>query len=311
MVSQELCEKSVWPSWMRGERRSPLKSAKHTSHHGKGEDEVPDQSDTINRETIEFVDATKFETLKGGRFIDSAIEDEYALLFSVNGDVTVVECDMQVGKQQAFLTKLQQPIHITDQNPGHTIIHIRFKWAKEILDGRDVEQSQRLLILKEDRPVVIPSAGNVYRLLIEILYECFRQCPGYKKICAHMLEIVLSRLLCSQETNENQGLRNYAEEVRNYIEHHYMENISLHDMARYFWVSVSHLQNQFKDRYGMTIIAWLNKYRYMKAITLMENEHVPMSKALFQSGISGRQQYYRLKKMWGNGTTDDKEGGIT
>ena len=269
---------------------------------------MPDCAAAGNRPTIVFVNASKFQTGSAGFCVAPAVEDEFALVFCVNGDAVVTEYGIQVERQQALLMRLRQPIHMQGLSPSHTIIHIRFACAGERTE-RIPEWDQRWALLQKGEPTVIPSTGNVYRLLTEILYECFRQGAGYKRTCTHLLEIILSRLLCGSETPKDQEWQDYAEKVRRYLEQRYLENVCLQEIAQYFWVSVSYLQKQFKQRYGMTMIAWLNRYRYLKAAALMEKDHISMKEALYRSGIAGRQQYYRLKKIWGNGTPHDEDGG--
>ncbi len=258
----------------------------------------------MNMAAVTFLDAKKYETQQGGFCISPVAEDELALIFCVNGEVSIAEHPVLIGKQQVFLARLAQPMHVLDPAPSHTMIHIRFTCAAESGEeaaGRDGRQ----LFRKAAQPMVLPSTGDIYRLLTEILYERFRKNPGYQKTCAYMLEIILARLLHGSEPKEE---HDYAEEVRAYLEAHYAEKITLPDLAQYFWVSISHLQNQFKNRYGMTIIAWLKRYRYKKSVAMMKNDHVSMKEAWFQSGISGRQQYYRMKKTWDHDNAMDAKG---
>lgn len=241
---------------------------------------------------IIFLDAVKYETGAVDLEISPVAEDEWALLFCVNGETEIVGHGIHIAKQQALLTKLEGPLRLHDSMPGHTMIHIRFAFAQDAAGAEHNPVWQ----MTGGNPAIIPLAGNVYRLLTEILYECFRQIEGYQKTCTYLMEIVLARLLCVAEHREAKSSPDYAGEVREYLMQHYAEKVALSDLVQYFWVSVSHLQNQFKARYGTTIIAWLNEYRYHRACELMEREHVPMKEALFRSGISSRQQYYRLKK---------------
>lgn len=250
------------------------------------------RADKAGLPVIIFLDAVKYETGADDLEISPVAEDEWALLFCVNGETRIVGHSIHIAKQQALLTKLESPLRLHDSTPGHTMIHIRFAFAQ---DAAGAEHNP-IWQMTGGYPAVIPLAGNVYRLLTEILYECFRQSEGYQKTCTYLMELVLARLLCVAEHREDKSSPDYAGEVREYLMRHYAEKVTLSDLVQYFWVSVSHLQNQFKARYGTTIIAWLNEYRYHRACELMERERVPMKEALFRSGISSRQQYYRLKK---------------
>ena len=272
---------------------------------------MADDSLMIHMAAVKFLDAKKYESHSEGFCISPVTKDELALIFCVNGEASIAEHRVLIGKQQVFLARLWQPIHVYDNAPSHTMIHIRFTCTQETAADAKAEQTGKCFFHMSKHPVVIPSTGDIYRLLAEILYERFRKNPGYQKTCTSMMQIILARLLYGSEPVGMQENRNYAEEVRAYLEMHYAEKITLPDLAQYFWVSVSHLQNQFKDRYGMTIIAWLKRYRYNKSVALITHGHVSKKEAWFKSGISGRQQYYRMKKTWDCNNVLDVNGERT
>ena len=151
---------------------------------------MADDSLMIHMAAVKFLDAKKYESHSEGFCISPVTKDELALIFCVNGEASIAEHRVLIGKQQVFLARLWQPIHVYDNALSHTMIHIRFTCTQETAADAKAEQTGKCFFHMSKHPVVIPSTGDIYRLLAEILYERFRKNPGYQKTCTSMMQIL-------------------------------------------------------------------------------------------------------------------------
>ncbi|MCR4587995.1 MAG: response regulator [Lachnospiraceae bacterium] len=75
--------------------------------------------------------------------------------------------------------------------------------------------------------------------------------------------------------DENDGLHNTrADAVRNYIELHYAEDLSVRVMAEHFGYSEVYFCKLFKQHFGESFVSYLTRYRIREAQRLLADESV-------------------------------------
>jgi len=102
-----------------------------------------------------------------------------------------------------------------------------------------------------------------------------------------------------------------VEKAAGYIQEHYMESVTLHDVAEHCFVSREHLSRIFKRETGFGFNEYLNVYRLKKANAILsENPKSKVSQVAVRCGF-GDSNYFskQYKKMYGVAPTQTKRGG--
>lgn len=102
-----------------------------------------------------------------------------------------------------------------------------------------------------------------------------------------------------------------VEKAVGYIQEHYMESVSLHEVAEHCFVSREHLSRIFKKETGFGFNEYLNVYRLKKANAILtENPKSKVSQVAVHCGF-GDSNYFskQYRKMYGVAPTQTKRGG--
>ncbi|MGQ8872952.1 AraC family transcriptional regulator [Paenibacillus sp. TSA_86.1] len=85
------------------------------------------------------------------------------------------------------------------------------------------------------------------------------------------------------------------EQVRQYIEQHYMEKITIQDMADVARMSSRHFMRLFKKMYGCSAMDYLTIYRIKQAQMMMRNDYNPRLKEIAACVGFQDEMYFRRK----------------
>lgn len=83
-----------------------------------------------------------------------------------------------------------------------------------------------------------------------------------------------------------------AQEIRNYIDSHYVEKLKLDDLAGVFFCSKGYLNTVFRQENGMSIMQYVIRRRLQYAQVLIENGY-PAGQACTLSGFPEYSYFYR------------------
>lgn len=81
-----------------------------------------------------------------------------------------------------------------------------------------------------------------------------------------------------------------------YVEAHYMEPVTLEEIAGYMGFSRFYFTKFFKRNVGKTFLQFLNEYRIEKAKWILLNEDISAAEIVERIGIGSTKTYYRLFK---------------
>lgn len=87
-----------------------------------------------------------------------------------------------------------------------------------------------------------------------------------------------------------------ADMVCDYIEQHYMDEMSLQNIADYFFISPNYLCNRFKEKKQNTIGAYLEKVRMEKACGLLSSTSISISEVSRLTGYNDVNYFSRIFK---------------
>ena len=156
----------------------------------------------------------------------------------------------------------------------------------------------------QNRPAMIRTAGTRWEQLGELFQagvrEEERQESGWEAVVVGNTLKILAFL--DRAYNDCTADRMKAEtpmlldKVTAYIEAHYAEHITIHDIAHKFYISDSSISHQFKQKMGVSIYHYITQRRLISAKNLISKgmalEHVAV-----QVGFTDYSAFYRAFKQ--------------
>ena len=104
-------------------------------------------------------------------------------------------------------------------------------------------------------------------------------------------------LLCTQTTDKTSGTNELSEKlclIRDFLDEHYSETITLDFLSNHFYISKYYLSREFKKEFGTTIIQYLltKKITYAKELLRYSNSSIEEIAAL--CGISDQSYFNKI-----------------
>ncbi len=111
-----------------------------------------------------------------------------------------------------------------------------------------------------------------------------------------ILDNIRLALRISETENGTEGgtISDQVENIHSYIEQHYMERLSLSDLAEQFYVEPSYLSKKFSQKYNETITSCITRCRMDKAKELMKDEENKLEVISFKVGYDDYNYFSRV-----------------
>ncbi|GIO86952.1 hypothetical protein J25TS5_38840 [Paenibacillus faecis] len=142
----------------------------------------------------------------------------------------------------------------------------------------------------------------VSSLISGMIEEYHNKHQGYQTMLTSRfmeLAVYLSRQYDSQEKSIDPSLMHLANAV-SYIEDHYLEPVTLEEIAAKSEISVRHLNRIFKAYYQTTPIAYLQRLRLERACTLLRQTNLSITDISYECGFNDSNYLARqFKKKYG------------
>jgi two-component system response regulator YesN len=84
--------------------------------------------------------------------------------------------------------------------------------------------------------------------------------------------------------------------VRNYINDHMKEEVTLSGLAEIFHFSPQYLAKKFKEEYGTTIMNYLTQLRIEKAFSLLDHTELSIQEVASESGFENLNYFSKVFK---------------
>lgn len=255
----------------------------------------------------------------GGHEEDTSLHrhiDFSELVIVLNGNAThIVNDDASfIKKGNVFVINGETP-HAYKDPHDLKICNIMFKPGLLRSAGPDLRASngfQALFILepfyrsinpyKSKLNIPIPSLECVSSLIAAMIDEYHSKLPGYQTMLAsRFMELVvcLSRLYDHQEKDIDSSLMHLANAI-SYIEDHYLEPITMEEIAVTSDISVRHLNRIFRAYYQTTPIAYLQRLRLERACALLKQTSLSVTEISYECGFNDSNYLARqFRKTYG------------
>ncbi|OKP93868.1 helix-turn-helix domain-containing protein [Paenibacillus sp. P32E] len=179
-------------------------------------------------------------------------------------------------------------------------------------DLRSLDGYQALFILepfyrsinpyKSKLNMSIASLEHVTALVSVMIKEYETKQQGYQTMLAsRFMELVvyLSRQYDHQENGVANSLMHLASAI-SYIEDHYLEQVTLEEIASKSDISVRHLNRIFQSYYRTTPLAYLHRLRLERACTLLKQTNRSITDISYECGFNDSNYLTRqFKKSFG------------
>jgi AraC-like DNA-binding protein len=148
----------------------------------------------------------------------------------------------------------------------------------------------------------IPSLEHVSSTIAEMINEFNDKQQGYQTMLnSRFMELVvyLSRQYDNQKNGTDSNLMHLANAV-SYIEDHYLEPLTLEEIAARSNISVRHLNRIFQSYYQTTPISYLQRLRLERARMLLRQSGLPITKISYECGFNDSNYFTRkFSKTYG------------
>jgi len=132
------------------------------------------------------------------------------------------------------------------------------------------------------------------RICFNIGYNYFGQYPAFEFRCmsdvnrlfSYLLTNVPYRVITDEEYLSAQNIEKRMDRIVRYVNEHYMEKISLSDIAENEGLSLSYLSHFFKDNLHQNFQSYVNSLRFEQAIYLLQKTDLRIVDVCLQSGFS-------------------------
>jgi len=111
--------------------------------------------------------------------------------------------------------------------------------------------------------------------------------------CAGLMELSTA---AQRQNSQERNQAGIAGKCVDYMHKHYMEKISLSDLAAYVHLHPNYLCAVFKNNTGQTVLEYLNRLRAERARTLLSRPELTISQVAEQSGFQSMSTFQRTFK---------------
>lgn len=159
------------------------------------------------------------------------------------------------------------------------------KWPPELADKI---QKNLLALFSESEGQEVGKNYAIYHYLFQLILLFYRELPESNVVVKKGGK---ASTIKYKETLER------LDQIFSYVENHYVESITLDDVAKEIGFSPYYFTRFFKNNTGMTFMGFLNEYRINQAKFILASEKVPMVDVAEKSGFSSVKTFHHVFKQ--------------
>lgn len=146
--------------------------------------------------------------------------------------------------------------------------------------------------------------GRIHTILIDLWHEVQNARSGYEMMVASLYlqftVLLQRRMKASTDFTESSNMRREIAFVKNYIDRHYMENLSLDEISELANISKFHMVREFSRYMGISPMAYLTDRRINEAKILLSSTNVSILDIANDTGFSSPSYFtQRFKSATG------------
>ncbi len=137
-------------------------------------------------------------------------------------------------------------------------------------------------------------SGMVRTLMTQMLREYNEQLPGYRDILHHLLLTLMIQLMRAASPGEAYPGGQLIRDIREYVNHHYMEPLSLSLLCEELHFSLPYVSTAFHREIGMTFRTYVGRVRIEKACHLLRMTDRTVADIAAHLGYSDPAFFYKV-----------------
>ena len=145
-----------------------------------------------------------------------------------------------------------------------------------------------------------PRFVSLFQLMYEVTSENGPHGPEIANNLLHAILLLILERLAQEEKGLGSQENDLLREVRTYLDSHYMEPLTLEELAESFHVNSYHLAHIFKKFYGYPLIQYMTRRRIGEAQTLLIDSAMSITDIALSVGYGSSSHFNRaFQKLTG------------
>lgn len=128
-------------------------------------------------------------------------------------------------------------------------------------------------------------------------YKHIEKCKNLQELNGMLKETAL-RVACKVNSFNHQSIKLFLRKAVDFLYEHYMEPVTLNEVAEYTFVSTSYISRMFKKCLGKNFVDFLNEIRIQKAKELLKDVRYKTYEVAEMVGIPDAHYFSRLFKRY-------------
>ena len=215
--------------------------------------------------------------------------------------------EMDEAEESQVLNNIKEDIQYKDS------IHLRQDFQKLERKYRESMKFSEMYvkfvfsnIVKDIYDEINPGDVKALSKMIDRLYRCRK----IEDVLAITEQVVCELEKFVQE--QNKGFRNEVMKVKQYIHHHYAENLNVENLARQVYLSPGYLSVVLKEETGVNLNRYVRDIRMKKSRELLENTSMKISQIAKEVGFSNNSYFCRsFREYFGSTPESCRKGSMS
>lgn len=171
----------------------------------------------------------------------------------------------------------------------------------EVISNYQIHFNSDLFIENPSVKIYKDEDGRIKNLLFSLLDEFTLHAPGYMQLLHSKVIELLILTMRKIYFDPNSGLGNsFSDRVLKYLHSHYMNDITLADIAGYLNYSPTYLSMKFKKEFGLNFTKYLQKTRIEQSMRLLAHTDKSIDEIAAEIGYRDNKAFYSLFKTFSN-----------
>ena len=214
--------------------------------------------------------------------------------------------------EYSYIPNADNPMRFIATNFDYTydFAHVFTPIPPSIIDEFNIEKSIAIVnfldIKQLNSPIILQKMKTLEPKFLYLEDEFNKRQSYFEARCsATLLDIISTILLRNDLVGQNKKSRKISDEIIEYLNEHYTENITLNSLGAEFGYHPNYLNQIFIKATKKTIYSYLLDLRILKAINLLQNSDLTVSDVCEKTGFCDISHFSKtFKKKTGYNPTD-------
>ena len=242
------------------------------------------------RTFYEEIDNTGIKLTYSYNTYPSHFHKNIEILYVLKGELHVyINGDNYIANEGQFVFVDTNDIHMITSSKEY----LTFLISPEYLSAYNEHKKNKTILNK-----LINDVDNFYYDIILKIYQ--NKSENFLYVYGLINELLGKILSTNELVSKKTKHIEYLRDIFEYVNNNYTENISLDFLSKKFGFNKCYLSTAFKTYFHCGFNDYLTNLRLNSFIKLVSNEEKPITQALYDSGFTSSQTFYRVfKKTYG------------